>query len=223
VRNVKRLMFLEVFGYPLAKAIVLVIAAVVLVIILPLLLLPYLGRGRKLRPVPWLYFFVIGMAFMAVEVVLIQRYTLFVGPTAYSIATILLALLVASGLGSRFSGSFPARLVFVGIALWLVLEVLILRRITFALWHLALPWRLAVTVVLVFPLGFLMGMPFPKGAGRVGELVDWGLAVNGAASVLGSTLILLVAFSYGLGFSLLVAALLYALAFLLFSREAAWR
>jgi hypothetical protein len=71
---------------------------------------------------------------------------------------------------------------------------------------------------LVAPLGFFMGMPFPKGALRVGQLVDWGLAVNGAASVLGGTGAVLVAMTFGFRVALLAAAGLYLLAYLLISR-----
>jgi hypothetical protein len=67
-----------------------------------------------------------------------------------------------------------------------------------------------------------MGMPFPKGAARVGPLVDWGFAVNGAASVLGGAGILLVAMAFGFQVALLVAAGLYVLAFVLISRGGEW-
>ena len=60
-----------------------------------------------------------------------------------------------------------------------------------------------------------MGMPFPKATLRVGELVDWGFAVNGTASVLGSTGILLVAFTWGFDAALAVGGALYLLAGLL--------
>ncbi|MBK7143057.1 MAG: hypothetical protein IPH75_13370 [bacterium] len=46
--------------------------------------------------------------------------------------------------------------------------------------------RMLVAVILIAPVGFFMGMPFPKGTLRVGPLVDWEFAVNGAASVLSS-------------------------------------
>jgi hypothetical protein len=67
-----------------------------------------------------------------------------------------------------------------------------------------------------------MGMPFPKGALRVGELVDWGFAVNGAASVLGATVIVLIAFTWGFTAALLVGAVLYLAAFGLMSLRKGW-
>ena len=65
-------------------------------------------------------------------------------------------------------------------------------------------------------------MPFPKGALRVGELVDWGFSVNGAASVLGATLVVMVAFAYGFTVSLIFATLTYLAAYLLMSARRAW-
>ncbi|MBK6898210.1 MAG: hypothetical protein IPH09_02700 [bacterium] len=52
---------------------------------------------------PNFYFFLLGMAFMMVGVVLIQQYALLIGPSVYSLVTVLAVLLVGSGLGSRLS------------------------------------------------------------------------------------------------------------------------
>jgi hypothetical protein len=73
--------------------------------------------------------------------------------------------------------------------------------------------------VLIAPLGFFMGMPFPKGALKVDELVDWGFAVNGAASVLGATAVMLVSFTWGFAAALLVAAVLYLTAGVVIARH----
>ena len=212
----------EVTGYPMSTILILIILAVVVMLLIPLNLAPYLRQGTKLRAVPWLYFFLIGAGFMAIEVVLIQQYTLFVGPTVYAIATILFTLLVSSGIGSRFSERFDDRLPFLVILGWLLLDVTLFGLLAEALGMLALTPRIAVTALLVAPLGFFMGMPFPKAALRVGELVDWGFAVNGTASVLGATGILLVAFNRGFTAALLVGGAIYATAFLLLSLRDAW-
>jgi len=214
--------YAEFYGFPLSKITIAIILLVVIAIIVPLNLLPYLGKGDKLRFAPWLYFFLIGAAFMGVEVVLIQKYTLFVGASVYSIATVLLVLLTASGIGSRFSGQVDNGIAFLGIVGWLLLDILVLGRVTGGLAFLPVGARVIVTALLIAPLGFFMGMPFPKGALRVGELVDWGFAVNGAASVLGATLIVFVAFTYGFTAALLAGAVLYLAAFGLISLRKSW-
>lgn len=213
---------MDVSGYPVSRLIILAIMLVVVILAVPLNLLPYLGKGPRLKAAPWLYFFLIGAAFMAVEVVLIQKYTLFIGPSVYSISTILLTMLVASGIGSRLSPRVGTPEAFVGLLVWLLLEAFVLHHATAAAVNLTMPARMAITVLLVAPLGVVMGMPFPKGAARVGGLVDWGFAVNGAASVLGGAGILLVAMAFGFQVSLLIAAGLYALALTLMSRSTGW-
>jgi hypothetical protein len=215
-------MYAEFVGFPLANTLILVILAVVVVLFIPLNLIPYFREGPKLGAAPWFYFFAIGMGFMMIEVVLIQKYTLFIGASVYSIATVLLTLLVASGIGSRFSRKVAVSVAFVAILVWLALDILVLGHVTEALAGLAILPRAIVTAALIFPVGFFMGMPFPKGTLRVGELIDWGFAVNGAASVLGATLVLLVAFSFGFTASLILGGLMYLWAYILMSMRSAW-
>jgi hypothetical protein len=214
--------FAEFYGFPMSKLIMLLITGAVLIIVVPLNLLPYVRGGNKLRAAPWLYFFAIGMAFMMLEVALIQKYALFIGASVYSIATVLLTLLVASGIGSRFSRHVGDAVPFIAIVAWLLLDVLVLGHVTAALIHLPMLARTGATALLIFPLGFFMGMPFPKGTLRVGVLIDWGLAVNGAASVLGSMLVMLVAFSYGFAAALALGGVCYLAALLLFQVRRAW-
>jgi hypothetical protein len=228
----------EFSGFPLARMLVILILLVALIVIVPMTLLPYRVRSihersattsdlpapaaPRLRPVPWLYFFTIGMAFMMIEVILIQKYTLLVGPSALGLTTILFTLLLCSGLGSRLSGSVDDRLPFLAIAAWLLLDILVFPRLNPVLGGLSLPGRVMATALLVAPLGFFMGMPFPKAGLRVGPLIDWGLAVTGTASVAGSTLILLVAFSFGFSVALAVPGALYLGAWGLLRRGSAW-
>jgi hypothetical protein len=215
--------YAEFQGFPISRMVIAIILLVVSVLVLPLNLAPYLmRRERALRAVPWLYFFAIGAAFMAVEIVLVQRYTLFIGASMYSVATVLLTLLIAAGIGSRCSLRVGNVWAFAGIVGWLLVEVFLLRGVTGRLAGLGLPARVLATVALVFPLGFFMGMPFPKGVVRVGDLVDWGFGVNGAASVLGATGVLFVAFDYGFTAAMLCAAAVYLLAFGLLVLRRAW-
>jgi hypothetical protein len=213
----------DLAGLPISQLILALIVAVTLLLALPLVLLPYATSREKLPAAGWLYFLLIGMAFMAVEVVLIQRYTLLLGASVYSTATVLLTLLVAAGLGSRLAGRVPARTAFVGILGWLLLEAFVLPFVTAALGGLPVAARIAATAALVAPLGFFMGMPFPRGVLRVGPLVDWGFAVNGVGSVLGATLVVAVAMAFGFRVALLGGALLYLAAFALLAAEGAWR
>jgi len=215
--------FGEFQGFPLSKAILVVVLLVVVALIVPLNLLPFLQRSERLGPVPWLYFFLLGAAFMAVEVILIQQYTLLIGPSAYGLAAILLTLLAACGIGSRFSSRFAPRIVFGAILAWLLLDAFAFPAFAALFGGQPMAARIAIAAVAIAPLGFFMGMPFPKAGLRVGALIDWGYAVNGAGSVLGATAIVLLAFEHGYRVSLLTGALAYAASWALLARSSGWQ
>jgi hypothetical protein len=212
----------EFTGFPMSKLMILVILGVVVLIALPVNLVPYLRPGPHLRGAPWLYFFCIGIGFMAVEIVMIQKYALLIGSSLYSVSTVLLTLLVASGIGSRFARSFPGKVVFPVIAGWILLDAFVFPGLAALAGGASLVPRILMVTALLFPLGFFMGMPFPKGTLRVGALIDWGFAVNGAASVLGSVVTLMIAMSCGFVAALAGAAIVYLLAFGLYSMKNAW-
>jgi len=212
----------DLFGFPLTQVIVLILLGIVLFLIIPLNLVPYLIRGPKLRKYPWLYFFTIGAAFMMVEVVLIQKYTLFIGASLYSTVTVLLTVLIGSGIGSFFSPRVKTVTVFIGIVGLLLIDALIFPKVISLFTGLPLLGRTLLVSTLILPVAFFMGMPFPKGTEKVGSLIDWGFAVNGAASVLGSVLVVLVSFNLGFSFALLIGAFLYLLALLLIRKSDAW-
>jgi len=73
--------------------------------------------------------------------------------------------------------------------------------------------KVAIAVLLIAPLGLVMGMPFPTGLARLEEWhapsVRWAWSLNAAASVLGSVGSLLCAIYLGLVQTLLAGGLLY--------------
>lgn len=99
-----------------------------------------------------------------VEVVLIQRYEIFLGSPIVTFATVLGALLVCSGFGSLWSGGISPRgtyaalgalLGLLAIHLWWIPALLPLSA------GLPLPGKVAVVVGSLAPLAFCMGVPFP--------------------------------------------------------------
>lgn len=212
----------EFKGFPLSKLLIVFILAVILVLIIPLNLIPYIGKHKKLGPAAWWYYFCIGVAFMVVEIVLLQKYTLFIGSSSYTIVTILFTLLLGSGLGSLCSEKFNNKTPFILIFMLLCFELVLASSFQALLTGLPVWGRMVTSFIFIFPLAFFMGMPFPKAAQRVGELVDWGFAVNGAASVLGSTGIMLISFSYGLKIALVTGLVFYFIAFVLLQLKTRW-
>jgi hypothetical protein len=162
-----------------------------------------------------LYFGLIGLAFLLVEIPLLQRFILFLGSPAYAMAGILFTLLLFSGLGSRVSQQAPLQICLLGLALLLLCLPWMLPPVFDRALGWALHYRLALTAMLLAPVGFLMGIPFPGGISRLIErrgrasLVPWAWATNGATSVIASVLAALLALSFGFGWVLRLGALLY--------------
>jgi len=212
----------DFLGLPLSKIIIVIILAVVILLILPLNLIPYFGKGKKLGAQPWLYFFFLGMGFMMIEIILMQKYAVFIGTSIYSIITTLITLLLFSGIGSFYVTRFSKHVIFTWIFAWILLDISVFSFIIESLNGLHLVSRMLITSVLIAPLGFFMGMPFPLAGVKVGKLVDWGFAINGSASVLGSTLVVLVAFSFGFKIALALGALMYVFAYFLILNDKNW-
>jgi spermidine synthase len=195
---------------------------VVLFILGPLLLVRRRLAGTPARGrLPFLlYFAALGAGFIVAEVVLVQKCVLFLGHPAYALTVVLFAILLFSGLGSFLSGRLPnatlpraLRFMLLGAAALVVLAIVVLPPVFYGLVHLASPWRILITVLVLAPVGLALGMPMPTGirllAGRSPDLIPWAWGVNGAASVLGSVGAIALAMVTGFDQALLVAAGLY--------------
>ncbi|MDH5362044.1 MAG: hypothetical protein OEW84_01860 [Aigarchaeota archaeon] len=169
------------------------------------------GKWRVLS-----YFLLLGFGYMFVEVVLIQRFILLLGPPVYAFSFVLAALLTSSGLGSLFSERLrisSAIHVCVFIAAMLAFYVAGLHVFLDLLLHLDFGARVVASLVALCPLGFFMGAPFPLGARLVEKrnpgIMAWAWAVNGSSSVLGSVLSMIIAVSWGFTSVLLLSTLTY--------------
>ena len=73
--------------------------------------------------------------------------------------------------------------------------------------------RILLSVFLVAPLAFFMGMPFPLGLRRVAadapDFVPWAWGINGFASVVSAVLATLLAIHFGFTAVIVLALLLY--------------
>jgi hypothetical protein len=206
------------------------IAAALLLVLVPLFAVSRWKRGRRgserlgAGPVA-LYFAALGLAYLFLEIAFIQKLMLFLSHPVYAIAVVLSAFLVFSGFGSavadtRMGGSRsggsseggvrgaairrPGTLVGVSVALIAVLVglyVIFLPHLFSAGSGWVGPARALVSLVLLAPVAFLMGIPFPTGLQIVADerqpLVPWAWAVNGAASVIAPPLATLSAVHWG--------------------------
>jgi hypothetical protein len=195
--------------------------AIVLGVLVPLGLLVVASgkpRGEKMAPYARsiAYFACLGIGFIAVELALLQHLTLLLGHPIFTLSILLFTLLAAGGLGSWASARFPIGAVCFVTAAVAAAYALVLPWLVPALLPLPLVARIAIAISLVAPLGFLMGMPFPKGLRATGQgpfpapPLYWGL--NGLFSVVGSLGTMVTAVVFGFTWAMVGGAAFYLVA-----------
>jgi spermidine synthase len=220
----------------LGVLVLILVLVISLVAVLGFLILPLaLQGGRRQSPVPLLYFVAVGLGYILVEIAFIQRFVLFLGHPTYALTVVIFLLMLSSGAGSLFSRRWLTRTQMAWMPLMLVIvalaaNVFLLPRALTAWVGLAFGYRLVVSGILLAPLGFVMGMPFPTGLRALAErpvsdvpsgktaadnAVEWAWAMNAAASVLGSVLAMVIAIQFGLTVTLACGVAAYLLALLL--------
>jgi hypothetical protein len=165
------------------------------------------------------YFVAIGIAFMWVEVPWLQRFILFLGHPSYASTVVLASLLLGAGLGSlasaRLGLGFLQRFGWLVPALVLAVD-LALAPLFGATLGWVFPLRVALSALLLAPIGFLLGSFFPLGMLRFGDRNKaWFWAMNGAAGVLATAASLAGAMAFGFSRVAWAGVAAYALAVLL--------
>ncbi|MBI1799894.1 MAG: hypothetical protein HYR73_09460 [Candidatus Eisenbacteria bacterium] len=224
LRDYSAASFLDPLAIPVGQIALLTGLALGLALSIALLAVP-LARRAVPREGRWrwlAYFLALGIAYIVVEVVLMQRLALFLGHPTYSVTAVLFAILLFSGLGSAWSGrrqGSPAqigRLPALAIPAAILFVVFVVPALVHALIGLPLAARMAVAMMIIAPLAFFMGVPFPLGvrvlAARGGRSIPWAWAANGCGSVLGSVGAVLGAMLWNFSVMLLAAGVIYALA-----------
>jgi hypothetical protein len=169
------------------------------------------------------YFTALGMGFMFIEMVLMQKVVIFLGHPTYAVSVVLAALLGSAGLGSFLAGRIQAlsrtNLMKIALALVIVLAG-VAAFLNYGLPPLlgaSLSVRIAIVVVMILPLGLVLGMPFPTGMRIVEtnapQLLPWCWAINGFLSVFSSVLCIVLSMWLGFTFMFVVAAVVYAVGF----------
>lgn len=197
-----------------------------------LIVLPVVKRRGLPRKgaLPYLaYFASLGIGFIFIEISAMQKLTLLLGQPVYSITVTLFSLLVFTGLGSlmlvRRFGVDDARIWAVpgALAAFVILFLVTSPAVTRALIGLSLPVRIAATILMLAPIGLLLGVPFAYGLRVVGDrnpaLLPWAWAINGCLSVVGSILTVIVSMNFGFSVVMLAACVVYLLGFLALRRE----
>jgi hypothetical protein len=188
-----------------------------ILILLPLFIIGWKENGKADII---LYFGGIGLGYMFVEMVFIQRFILYFGNPVYATSAVITFLLIFSGLGSYhykyFSSDSRRRmLIFVFIVLVLFAYSFMLTSFLQQTVHLNLFLKLLNVLLIIAPVAFCMGIPFPAGLSQISKMnsvvMPWAWGINGCVSVISTALATVVAVEIGFTWVMLFAALAYCL------------
>ena len=179
------------------------------------------GRGRSILWSGAVYFALIGAGFMFAEIALIQRLSVFLGHPIYALGVLLFTVIASAGVGSYLSERLPLTRPPWAIVYPLVISAAILA-IRFILPHAssgmmssAQSAKILVSIIIIAPLGLLLGLGFPTGMRFVRQSrhseTPWYWAINGVFGVLCSALAVFISIYFAISTSLYVAAACYCL------------
>jgi spermidine synthase len=218
-------------GIPMDQIHLYVTAAASVVFMLLFVLLPLrfskVGREEGSAALPLLaYFSCLGAGFITFELVFIQKFMHLIGSPLYTYSTVIFTMLLGAGLGSAASEKLGigvrSRWAIPFMAILALGITLLLIYPSAAELALALPLggRVLVAAVMIFPLGFFLGMPFPLGilaiANQPRGAIAWAWGMNGLFTVVGGLASILISLLRGFNFAVCVALVLYAAAMLVF-------
>ena len=183
-----------------------IIFLAVLLILIPLFKIGFKG-GNKLRTL--FYFSGLGLGYMFIEIILIQRFTLYFGNIIYAAALVVCLMLVSSGFGSLVSQKItpkPYRII-------LIVLIIVVSLVTYILFlsgwlkttiGFSLTSKIILSFIWIAPPAFFMGMPFPLGLKLIslkesakGGQIPWAWGINGVFSVISTVLATIVAVELG--------------------------
>jgi hypothetical protein len=181
----------------------LILSTSIIFIVLPLIKLKWKGKF-KFNTI--LFFSGIGFGFMLLEIVLIHKFIFYFGNHLYSAAIIISSLLIFSGIGS-FSSSYLklkakslTNIILILIGL-LFLYIFIIDYVIDATLNFSFLQKIFVSLTLLAPPAFLMGIPFPTGMKFLHQLnesaIPWAWGINGCVSVVSTVLAVILSVEFG--------------------------
>jgi len=168
-----------------------------------------------------LWFGLIGLGFMFVEIGVIQRVSLFLGHPVYGLAIGLFSMILSTGIGSLLServrlGTAPRIAAWAGLLCFFVAALgAWFPLLVGAFESGSLAVRTVVSLTAIVPAGILMGFGFPTGMRLVNAIdrrpTPWFWAVNGAAGVLAASVAVGTSIAFSIHSSLWIGAGCYLL------------
>ncbi|MDH3572240.1 MAG: hypothetical protein OET81_03540 [Desulfobacteraceae bacterium] len=188
-----------------------------------LFILPFfttLKETRKFYFSHMLYFLAVGSGFMFIELFFIKEYIFVFGDPVISLTVVITGLLVFSAFGGYWSQRISAKIFPIAITALIVILVcmfFIFNPIMNHIIQLNQFLRYTLSVLLLLPPGFLMGLPFPLGMRYILNLPAqraYAWTINGCASVLASIASAQIALGLGISAIMIFAISAYLLAFI---------
>jgi spermidine synthase len=217
---------LEIVHLPITAAVSIFYALIF--IIVPL---RFSEAGRlpwKGKPSVLVYFSCLGAGFIIFELVFVQIFMKLVGYPLYTYSTVIFTMLISAGAGSFASKSIVSNnknrwyIPFIGIILTALLIIIGNQYIFNQFLSTSTPTRVLVCFLMILPLGFFLGMPFPLGILELETkprgAIAWAWGINGLFTVIGGLSSVILSLIFGFRISLSFALLLYLVAFALFPR-----
>jgi spermidine synthase len=166
---------------------------------------------------PVTYFCAIGVGFMLIEISQMQRLMVFLGHPVYGLSVVLFTILLFGGAGAATVGAQaprPGTVIARAVALLATLTLAGLLTPLLTLWARseATDIRILLSVLLLAPPAFCMGMMFPLGLSiwrRHSELLPFFWCANGITSMLASVLGMALSIEFGIAATYAVGACFY--------------
>ncbi len=174
------------------------------------------------------YFACLGLGFIMVEVIFIQLFHKLIGFPTHTFVLVISTMLLSAGLGSVYSQRFlrlvnyRTQFVFIIIFLYGIVFIFSFENLFYYFLGFPLPVRMLCGVVMIAPLAFFMGMPFPIGVLGLSETnaaaISWAWALNGFFTVLGGYLAIVISIFSSFTVVLIFAMMVYGCALLVVRR-----
>lgn len=167
------------------------------------------------------YFSLIGSGFMCVEIALMQRLSVFLGHPVYALGILLFTIIASTGVGSFFSERLPLTrkpwifVMPIVTALTILIIRFVLSEVIAAMITAPMATKITVSILLMFPLGLLLGLFFPTGMQLVrasgATETPWYWALNGIFGVLCSALAVLISIYFAISVNFYIGVVCYSL------------
>ncbi|HSV89221.1 MAG TPA: hypothetical protein VLH61_11320, partial [Bacteroidales bacterium] len=210
--------FLELGFLTLIVALSQSVLLAVILIILPLFVLK---KSTHNKTATLLYFGALGLGYMFVEILLIQRFVLFLGQPIYAVVAVISTMMVFSGIGSLLSQKLEAKIsnirrIGFGVSAIIMVLLFFLTPLLEATLGLSSWIKIAISLIAIGLPAFIMGMMFPLGIrylqGHDASQIPWAWGINGCLSVISTSLVTLISLKAGFSVVILIAAIAYLFA-----------